>query len=45
MMFESGTLYEKGRMEDLQWLPEQIECGNLQIGKPAAALWIPMTQK
>ena len=29
----------------IQWLPEQMECGNLQIGKPAVALWIPMTQK
>ena len=29
----------------LQWLSEQMECGNLQIGKPAVALWIPMTQK
>ena len=29
----------------LQWLSELIECGNLQIGKPAVALWIPMTQK
>ena len=30
---------------NLQWLSELIECGNLQIGKPAVALWIPMTQK
>ena len=29
----------------LQWLSELIECGNLQIGKTAVALWIPMTQK
>ena len=29
----------------LQWLPEQMECGNAQIGKSAVALWIPMTQK
>ena len=29
----------------VQWLPEQVECGNLQIGKPAVALWISMTQK
>ena len=29
----------------VQWLPEQMECGNLQIGKQAVALWIPMTQK
>ena len=28
----------------VQWLSELIECGNLQIGKPAVALWIPMTQ-
>ena len=27
----------------LQWLPEQMECGNAQIGKSAVALWIPMT--
>ena len=30
---------------EVQWLPEQMECGNLQIEKPAVALWIPMTQK
>ena len=29
----------------LQWLSELIECENLQIGKQAVALWIPMTQK
>ena len=29
----------------LQWLPEQMECGNAQIGKSAVAHWIPMTQK
>ena len=29
----------------VQWLPEQMECGNAQIGKSAVALWIPMTQK
>ena len=29
----------------LQWLSEQMECENLQIGKTAVALWIPMTQK
>ena len=29
----------------IQWLSELIECGNLQIGKPAVALWIPMTPK
>ena len=29
----------------LQWLSELIECRNLQFGKPAVALWIPMTQK
>ena len=29
----------------VQWLPEQMECGNLQIGKQAVALWIPMAQK
>ena len=28
----------------VQWLPEQIECGNPQIGKPAVALWISMNQ-
>ena len=32
-------------MSVLALLPEQIECGNLQIGKPAVALWISMTQK
>ena len=30
---------------ELQWLPEQMECGNPQIGKSAVGLWIPMTQK
>ena len=30
---------------NIQWLSEQMECGNLQIGKEALALWIPMTQK
>ena len=29
----------------LQWLPEQMECGNPQIRKSAVALQIPMTQK
>ena len=29
----------------LQWLPEQMECRNAQIGKPAVSLWIPMIQK
>ena len=29
----------------LQWLPEQMECRNAQIRKPAVSLWIPMTQK
>ena len=29
----------------VQWLPEQMECGNLQIGKQTVALWIPMAQK
>ena len=29
----------------VQWLPEQMECRNAQIGKPAVPLWIPMTQK
>ena len=29
----------------VQWLSEQIECGNLQIGKTAVALWIPMAQQ
>ena len=28
----------------IQWLSEQMECGNLPVGKPAVALWIPMTQ-
>ena len=35
----------RGPFSLLQWLPEQMECGNLQIGKQAVALWIPMTQK
>ena len=26
----------------LQWLSEQMECGNPQIGKSVVALWIPM---
>ena len=30
---------------DIQWLPEQMECRNAQIGKPAVSLWIPMIQK
>ena len=29
----------------VQWLSELTECGNLQIGKPALALSISMTQK
>ena len=29
----------------LQWLPEQMECKNPQIGKSAVALWKPKTQK
>jgi len=29
----------------LQWLPEQTECGNAQIGKSAAAPRTPMIQK
>ena len=29
----------------VQWLPEQMECRNAQIGKPAVPLWMPMTQK
>ena len=32
-------------LADLQWLSELIECGILQIRKPAVAHWIPMTQK
>ena len=34
-----------GLIKMVQWLPEQMECGNAQIGKSAVALWIPMTQK
>ena len=30
---------------NLQWLPEQMECKNPQIGKSAVALWKPKTQK
>ena len=33
------------KLIDIQWLSELIECGNLQIGKPTVALWIPMIQK
>ena len=29
----------------IQWLPEQMECGNPQIRKSAVALWITVTQK
>ena len=29
----------------IQWLPEQMECGNPQIGKSAVALRIPTTQR
>ena len=29
----------------IQWLPEQMECRNAQIRKPAVSLWIPMIQK
>ena len=29
----------------VQWLSEQMECGNLQIGKTAVALWIQLPQK
>ena len=28
----------------LQWLSEQMECENLQIGKPAVSFWIPEEQ-
>ena len=31
--------------ERLQWLSDLIECGNLQIGKTAVAVWTPMTPK
>ena len=40
-----GAIKAKKVIHHLQWLSELIECGNLQIGKPAVALWIPMTQK
>ena len=33
------------QVDRLKWLSEQMECGNLQIGKTAVPLWIPMTQK
>ena len=35
-----STLYFQNHFsyKDVQWLSEQMECGNLQIGKPAVAL-------
>ena len=32
-------------LANIQWLPEQMECGNPQIRKSAVAPGIPMTQK
>ena len=35
----------KLQSKNVQWLSEQMKCENLQIGKTAVVLWIPMTQK